>query len=204
MWSIGWKHSETRLKSNRKIWNHLIILTIGEGAKWTLSFFSCVDKDEILNKVLNLDASAAFQDSDVPSRIIKENADIFTDFLNSSCNNSIYQPDIPSILKLENVISVFRKGDRNSKENSSKKSLNDAVYSIQYHLWLILEQWKNVVDKWKCFGALITDLSIAFVCLCHELLITKLKAYGFDLQALKLNSKLRMKQKTKDQNQFDE
>ena len=38
----------------------------------------------------NLDVSKACQDLDIPSRIIKENADTFKDFLHSSFNNSIY------------------------------------------------------------------------------------------------------------------
>ena len=36
------------------------------------------------------------------------------------------------------------------------------------------------------FGALFTNLSKAFDCLSHELLIAKLDAYGFDKSALKL------------------
>ena len=37
----------------------------------------------------------ACQDSDVPLRIINENADIFADFLHSSFNNSVYQSESP-------------------------------------------------------------------------------------------------------------
>ena len=47
-------------------------------------------------------------------------------------------------------------------------------------------KWKRSVDNTKIFGALLTDLSKAFDCLNHELLIAKLNAYGFSLTAIKL------------------
>ena len=50
----------------------------------------------------------------------------------------------------------------------------------------MLEKWKRFVDIGKAFGALLTDVSKAFDCLEHELLIAKLDAYGFSLPALRL------------------
>ena len=63
----------------------------------------------------------------------------------------------------------------------------------------MLEKWKRSVDNSKMFGALLTDLSKAFDCLDHELLIAKLNAYGFSLTALKLvhNYLSNRKQRTK-------
>ena len=59
-------------------------------------------------------------------------------------------------------------------------------FSTQQCLLAMLEQWKRSVDNSKMFDALLTDLSAAFDCLDHELLIAKLNAYGFRLSALKL------------------
>ena len=46
--------------------------------------------------------------------------------------------------------------------------------------------WRKALDEKKVAGAILTDLSKAFDCLSHDLLIAKLEAYGFDLSALKL------------------
>ena len=51
---------------------------------------------------------------------------------------------------------------------------------------MVLEFWKNFTYKNKIFRALLTDLSQAFDCLFHYLLIAKSRAYGFDISFLNL------------------
>ena len=50
----------------------------------------------------------------------------------------------------------------------------------------MIDKWKKAVDNNKVFGALLTDLSKAFDCICHDLLVAKLNAYGLSLPALKM------------------
>ena len=50
----------------------------------------------------------------------------------------------------------------------------------------MLEFWKDATDINKAFGALLTDLSKAVDCLCHDFLNAKLHAYELDISPLNL------------------
>ena len=58
-------------------------------------------------------------------------------------------------------------------------------YSTQHCLLVMAEKWEQCLDKEMC-GALLADLSKAFECISHDLLIAKLAAYGFDYFVAKL------------------
>ena len=50
----------------------------------------------------------------------------------------------------------------------------------------MIEKWKKSVDNVGAFGALMTDLSEAFDCLHHGLLIAKLGVHDFGIKSVKL------------------
>ena len=72
-------------------------------------------------------------------------------------------------------------------------------FNAQHCLITMIEKWGRSVDGSGQDGALLSNLSKAFDCIDHELLIAKLYAYGFDKNSLYfINSYLKgRKQRTK-------
>ena len=209
--------NNTVLKAIVKYRYHPSIKAIQAVAKSNYLFsFNEINREEVLNEINSLDITKAAQDTDVPTKIIKENSDIFSSIIQSSYNTTVKTCEFPAFLKCANVIPIHKGESKNSKENYRPISILPNIskifeklmfkqmaafmdqyfskfqcgfrkgYSVQHCLVAMIEKWKSAYSKKKSFGALLTDLSKAFDCLPHELIIAKLHAYGFNLPALKL------------------
>ena len=193
--------------------NHPSIIAIKEKSKNEKFSFHEVNNEKIEREIMRLNKNKASQKSDIPIRIIKNNVDIFADFLCETVNCTTKTSNFPSCLKLADITPLHQKGRKDNKENYIPVSILSEIferilfeqisgffdnflsgkqcgfrkgYSTQHCLVNLLEKWKSSVDKCKTFGALLTDLSKAFDCLDLELLTAKLNAYGFDLPTLRL------------------
>ena len=88
--------SDPVLKSILKYKDRPSIKAIKKIAKPNSLFrFSNVEKREILHEIVNLDSSKSCQDTDVPTKIIKENADIFADFIHPAINATFNKNEFP-------------------------------------------------------------------------------------------------------------
>ena len=64
-----------------------------------------------------LQSNKATQNTDIPTKLIKDNADIFAEFTFISLNKCIEQSVFPSKLKLANITPVHKKTSKSSKKN---------------------------------------------------------------------------------------
>ena len=106
------------LKAILKYRKHPSIVATRNKCKNKGSFsFVGVDKKEIEKEILKLDANKASQNSDIPIKLLKENVDIFSDFVYTSFSSSINMSKFPENLKLADITPAYKKGKKDIKGN---------------------------------------------------------------------------------------
>ena len=171
-------------------------------------------REETGKEVNNLKIKKALQKSDIPLTIVTENVDIISYFLYHNLNNSLSCATFPTLMKYADVIPIHEKDDKTDKENYRPISILpnlskvyerlmynqiypyfDTLFSkfqcgfrkgfnAQHCLLAMIEKWRKTLDKGGETGAVLTDLSKAFDCIDHNLLIAKFDAYGFEKQSI--------------------
>ena len=122
---------------------------VGKDLQFSFNFET---KNKILAEIHNLDKKKACQESDIPVKIIKDNIDIFSEFILHNFNNSIFDATFPSELKKADVTPIFKKKDRNNVENYRPVSILPNFSKI-YERCLYDQMYKyfnHILSKWQC------------------------------------------------------
>ena len=168
----------------------------------TLDSSKTIQKDNIPTKIIK-------ENMDIMSNIFHEDINkcfsesFFPDDLKRAEVIPVFKKDIKKDSKtlkenyrpvsiLSNISKIYETCLYNELSNYFEDIFSDYQFgfrkgiSAQQCLITLIETWKKYLDNKESFGALLTDLSKAFDCVNHELLIAKLHAYGLDNSSLRL------------------
>ena len=200
----------------RKYENHPSVVLIKNNIQCSQPFefqpISCVD---IANEINNLDRSKKTSGA-LSIDIIKKITGICHTQLAEYFNHMLISCKFPDRLKAVDVSAIHKASDPTSKVNYRPISVPSAMskvferliekqivpfidtkisnllcayrknYSAEHALIRVTEKIRKMLDSKGVVGMISMDLSKAFDCMPHDLLIAKLNAYGFGAQSLRL------------------
>ena len=178
--------------------------------------FHLVDSQQVSLALKRLNARKATGYDNLPGKLIRIAYSELSYPLTHLINTSISLKCFPSTMKCAEISPVFKKDDNLMRDNYRPVSvltvvskiyetlMNDQLtdyfrnilnkllcafrkkYSCQSLLIKMVDEWKTALDNRYITGAVFMDLSKAFDCLPHGLLIAKCHAYGLTLSACEL------------------
>ena len=137
------------MKAIMKYRFHPSIVAIKKNCNSGLSFsFSQVERHEIMKEINNLKTNKTTQSTDMPTKRIKENSDIFEDFIFGNYKKFYF----PNYLKNAIITPVHKKGAKTSKDNYRPVSILSNISKIYERLLFkqILEYFEPILSKFQC------------------------------------------------------
>ena len=175
--------------------------------------FREVNEQEINKIIKNLSSKKAAGYDEIPIIFLKNIARNITKPITKIVNMCIQKNTFPVNMKRANITPLFKKKDKLNKDNYRSINLLPAISKIlekvifsqihehmksSYHEYLsgfrkgygchdiltrMTEDWREALDKGSTVGIIAIDLSKAFDCMPHGLLLAKLRAYGFSVNS---------------------
>ena len=183
--------------------------------------FQKVSLEQMHTEIGRLNPKKVTTFKNIPAKVLKSSSKICSESMQLIFNDCVQNGLFPDLLKLADVTPLHKKEEKTRKkhyrpvnvlptvsrvfERLLDKQIIDYMglylssllcgfrkgYNAQHALVQMLEKWKTSLDNGANIGAILMDLTKAFDCIKHDLLLAKLSAYGFSREALRLvNSSL--------------
>ena len=170
--------------------------------------------EEINKIIKSLNPHKATGPDGIPLKIIKTAANVIDCHLAYIINKDLKENKFSENAKTAMVRPIYKKDDRDKIKNYRPVSLLNGFskiyerflhnslsdftenilskfvsayrksYSSNHVLLKLIEEWKKSLDEKNIVGAVLMDLSKAFDCIPHDLLVAKLHAYGLSVDAI--------------------
>ena len=178
--------------------------------------FQLTDIETVSKIISKIDVKKATGVDNVSAKLLKAGTPVLTHHILNLINCSILNSVFPDSLKLAQVAPLFKKLDPLEVTNYRpvsilpiiskvfEKTLSNQLseyfdkifhnflcafrkgHGCQTTLLRLLEDWKAALDKSYYVAAILMDLSKAFDCLPHDILLCKLSAYGLSESSVNL------------------
>ena len=175
--------------------------------------FKTVTVQYVYNILKNIDGKKSTGYDNIPPRFIKAAAKELSLPITSEINQCITSNHFPQANKFAEISPLFKAKDNLCKNNYRpvnilpvlskvyEKTMAEQLYShlqnmfstmlsafrkgygCEHVLMKMTDDWKMALDKGKIIGSVSMDLSKAFDCIPHSLLVAKLHAYGIGNEA---------------------
>ena len=175
-----------------------------------------ISEREIEKIIRALSSKKAAEYDEIPVKFIKMTKIYLIEPLTVIANKCIQENIFPDHMKMANISPLYKKKNKLDKDNYRSVNLLIALSKIQekvlsnqiydhmqplFHDYLsgfrkghgchdiltrLVEDWREALDNGNSVGVIAIDLSKAFDCMPHGLLLAKLHAYGFSTNVCNL------------------
>lgn len=178
--------------------------------------FRFVTEKEIVKTIKAMPSKKATGHDEIPISFIKKIRTKLIKPLSLLINRCILEKVFPDQMKKANITPLYKKKDKMNKDNFRsvnilpalskimERLMHDQIYehiNAHFHKYLsgfrrghscqdilirMTEDWRESLDNGLTVGVIAIDLSKAFDCMPHGLLLAKLASYGFDSDSCEL------------------
>ena len=192
--------------------DHPSVVSINSKMKKHAFTLKHTDIDTVQGVIKNLDLTKATGSDQIPPKLLKPIAPFLCHHVKDIFNQCVDLSEFPKQAKNADVVPLYKKGDNLMMKNYRPVSILPCLskilertmllqlnlfldqildprvsayrtgYSCQYALLRLIEDYKRALDDKKQVASTLMDLSKAFDCLSHPLIVAKLYSYGLSVK----------------------